>query len=303
MIQQRREPEDPEVIARRWDKKKEQIALLSANIRRLRYNVSSDLKSGDEKVALTALVVALMDKTAERVGNRDSEQEGHFGVTGLRKKHVKVNGNKITLKYIGKSGVLHDRTFSDEKLALALEKAISRSKGNSVFQTSGGFRVKNDRVNRYLKDFGIRSKDIRGYSANRMVLDKLNNLDPEECYDEKKRKRAFLKSLREVAAKVGHGSGTLRKHYLIPELEIQYIQHGNVIDISDRDTYEDGGVVQMRKLNNSIEEKVRQFLHEGKINSYDLRNILGYSPGYPFQMAGSLKLKKKYMHPIYEVVQ
>ncbi len=108
--------------------------------------------------------------------------------------------------------------------------------------------------------------------------------------------------MREVAAKVGHGSGTLRKHYLIPEVEIQYIMHGKVIDISDRETYEEGGVVEKRKLEKTIEETVRNFIKEGKISVKDLKNILGHAPGYPFQMAGKIKLKKKYLNPYYEVV-
>ncbi len=138
----KREPEDPEVIAKRWDKKREQIEVLAGNIRKLRYNVSSDLKSDNEKIALTALVVALMDRTSERVGNRVSESEGHFGITGLRKKHVKVNGNKITLEYVGKSGVEHEKSFSEEKLADALRRAQQNSKSNSLFETSDGFRIK-----------------------------------------------------------------------------------------------------------------------------------------------------------------
>ena len=36
----KKEAEDPEVIQRRWDKKKEQIEILANNIQKLRYNVT-----------------------------------------------------------------------------------------------------------------------------------------------------------------------------------------------------------------------------------------------------------------------
>ena len=51
----------------------------------------------DEKTMLTALVIALMDKTAERVGNEESASESkHFGVTGFQKKHVVgIDGNQF----------------------------------------------------------------------------------------------------------------------------------------------------------------------------------------------------------------
>ncbi len=85
---------------------------MSSYMRKLRYNVSTDLKSEDEKVYLTALVVAIMQLTSERIGNAASAKNGHYGITGLRKKHVKIEGNKVTLTYKGKSGVKQEKSFN-----------------------------------------------------------------------------------------------------------------------------------------------------------------------------------------------
>lgn len=295
-------------LKKRWAKKKEQIEILSNNLRKLRYNISRDMSSDDEKTALKALVVALMDRTAERIGNEASATNGHFGITWFRKKHVKIDGNKITLKYVGKSGVDHDRSFSDAKLADALRKAIKNSPSQFIFTTSDGFRVKADSVNRYLKHFDVRSKDIRGYSSNRWVIDKLKNVElPEKETEEKnerERKKIFLKTLRSVASKVGHGSGTLRKHYLIPELETSYIKDAKIIDINDRDTYEDGGVVQERKTTNDNEEKVKKYLDDNNhIESKKLREILGYTPHYPVQEVGDIKLRKVFLQSYYRKIK
>lgn len=295
-------------LKKRWAKKKEQIEILSNNLRKLRYNISRDMSSDDEKTALKALVVALMDRTAERIGNEASATNGHFGITWFRKKHVKIDGNKITLKYVGKSGVDHDRSFSDAKLADALRKAIKNSPSQFIFTTSDGFRVKADSVNRYLKHFDIRSKDIRGFSSNKWVIDKLKNVEIEEKdteeKNEKERKKVFLKTLRSVASKVGHGSGTLRKHYLIPELETSFIKEGKIIDINDRDTYEDGGVVEERKITNDKEEKVKNYLDDNNhIDSKKLREILGYSPNYPVQEVGDIKLRKVFLKPYYRKIK
>ena len=302
----KREPEDPKVIEARWHKKREQIEILANNVRKVRYNVSCDLKSDNEKTFLKALVVSLMLATGERIGNEASADNGHFGITWFRKKHVKVDGNKITLKYVGKSGVDHEKSFSDEKLANALKKAISNSKSQFIFTTSDGHRIKADSVNRYLADFKIRSKDIRGYSSNKWMLDKLNKIElPNEESEEKNaalRKKAFMKALRETALKVGHGSGTLRKHYLIPELESSFISKAEIIDIADRDKYEEGGVVEKRKTEKSMTERVKEFMNDGgEINSHDLREILGSSPDYPIQVVGGIKMRKVFMKPIYRI--
>lgn len=233
--------DEDQVIAERWVKKRESIQELANNIHRLRLNVTNDLKSENEKIFLTSLAVALMDKTSERVGNQVSEKSGHFGITGLRKKHITIEGNKVTLNYVGKSGVEHDTSFSDEKLARCLKQAMDNGKGYFVFTTSDGFRVKADRVNRYLSDFNITAKDIRAYGANKHIIERLESLDIEK--NEKKRKTQFLKVLTAVSEKVGHGRATLRKHYMIPELEVEFIQNGKIIDIKNLGYYKQGGEV------------------------------------------------------------
>ena len=234
-----RPAESAEVIEARWKKKKARIEHLSTEIRRLRLNITSWLKSDDEKEFLTALVIAMMDKTFERIGNNSSAENGHYGVTGWQKNHVAISGNQITLHYTGKSGVEHEKVFSDEKLARALKRAIKNSPSKYIFETSDGFRIKADRVNRVLKDFGINSKDLRGYGANRLTSEALNKIEPEET--DKKRKKQLNKILKGVAGKVGHGRPTLKKHYLVPELWDTWVDEGKVIDLKDMGYLEKGG--------------------------------------------------------------
>lgn len=245
-----RPKESAKVIRKRWSKKRESIETLANNIQRLRYNVSTDLKSDNEKIFLTALVVAIMDKTAERVGNEESASNGHVGITGLKKTQVNIIGNKIILEYVGKSGVEHDKSFSDERIAKALKKAKKDSPDKNIFTTSDGFKIKADRVNRYLTDFDITAKDMRGYSANNLLVKKLKDVEPEET--EHKRKRQFNKVARFVAKKVGHGIATLKKHYLIPELEPNFIERSKVIEVDDVAKFNQGGSVKVEEKTKKI---------------------------------------------------
>jgi DNA topoisomerase-1 len=234
-----------EVEINRWQKKKSNIENLSNNIQRLRLNITKDLNNGLEKDMVTALVISIMDKTGERVGNNESAENGHFGITGLKKKHLKVNGNTVSLKYIGKSGVEQEKKFTDEKIANALKKVL-KNQGENIFVTSDGFKISNDRVNRYLGNFDVTAKDIRGYSANKWVLKKLQ--EKELPKEEKDRKKTFSEILKSVSEKIGHGKATLRKHYLIPELEISYIEKGKLIDLSDKSSYEAGGTITKKEF-------------------------------------------------------
>jgi len=230
-------PEEPtkRELAKRIEKKKKAVNTLVKDICKVRLGYRKDMHSDDEKLALTAMAVAIIDKTAERVGNDGSAKKGHFGITGLQCRHVKqigkrnVSKNWVSLEYIGKSGVCQSKSLTDPDVARIMRKRIKRCKKKTepVFQTSDGFKIKADKVNRYLARFGITAKDIRGYQANRLMSEEL------KCYKgqlkgEKERKTAFMKSLRKVAGKVGHTAATLRKHYLLPHLEPNYIKRGQI---------------------------------------------------------------------------
>jgi len=65
--------------------------------------------------------------TSERVGNSISAKNGHFGVTEFKRKHIDVNNNTITLNYVGKSGVLHEKSFTDESCATMLKDLLKRN--------------------------------------------------------------------------------------------------------------------------------------------------------------------------------
>ena len=298
-------------IAKRWSKKKSNIQELANNIHRLRLNLTRDLKSDNEKIFLTALVISVMERTAERVGNDDSADNGHYGVTGFRKKHLKIDGNKIKFEYIGKSGVEHEKTIIDSKLAPLLSKAIKNGKGYYVFTTSDGFRIKADRVNRYLSDFNITAKDLRGYNANKWIIDKLKKEEIDS--DSSKRKTLFNKIVKKVSLKVGHGSATLKKHYMIPELSHYYIEKGKIIDMKDLGYYKEGGEIDcgcnkpVKKMENGgsvlAEELFITENIENNLIPYDkLKSILGKDPDYPVQMVGSLKLRKCFLRPFYQLV-
>lgn len=271
----------------RWLKKKERLTQLSNNIQKLRNKVSRDLNSDDEKEALTALVLAIMDKTGERIGNEASANNGHRGVTGFTKKDVKVIGNKVLLDYVGKSGVEHEKDFSDEKIAAALKKAIKNSPSKLIFTTSDNFHIKGDRVNRFLENFSISSKNLRGYFANQAVIRLLKKEDKkQQPKDEKQRKKIFNRSLKKAAEIVGHGAATLRKHYLIPELPIEYIEKGNIIDLKTYGYHKEGGVVEENNI--AINTSSPKLLFGGEIGakqgSYTGNKFIDENGKYRFEI-------------------
>lgn len=212
-------------IERRWDKKRNHIKTISKNIRKLKIKIDHDLSSADEKTRIIACVAKIIEITGERVGNDESSGNGHHGISNLTKKHIKVNGDNVTLKYTGKSGVEHEKTFSHSKVASILKELLKRNT-NDVFSTSDGISIKSTQVNNYLSQFDITSKDLRGFKSNKLMTQELSKLG--KVKEEKDRKKKFNELLRKVAGEIGHLPGTLRKHYLLPEIEDNFYSHGSI---------------------------------------------------------------------------
>jgi len=221
-----------EETARR-SKKTTSVRKLAEQINGLRQKVTLDLKSDDEKTRLTALAITLMDKTASRVGNDESAKEGHFGVTGWRGKHLTVSGDTITVKYVGKSGVDQEKQVTDKTIAKLLKQCQANCKGkdSTLLTTSDGFQINAAKVNRYLKDYGITAKDIRGYAANQMLVEILKR--GEKSSDPEERKKKFKEAIKTVAEKVGHQQATLKMHYLLPGMEESYVTNGKVPSVKN----------------------------------------------------------------------
>jgi len=205
-------------LKKRWDKKRKAILKLGSDIKRLRTKVSKDMDSEDEKTMIIATIVRIMDLTGERVGNDSSAGEGHHGVTNFLKKHAKVNDGTVTFSYTGKSGVKHKVSVKDSKVARNVKKLIKIP--GEIFVTTDGLSIKSTQVNKYLGDFDITSKDLRGYLVNKLMSERLRKLKKPESIGDIKKK--FNEVLRDVAEQIGHTPGICRKNYLLPEIEEQW---------------------------------------------------------------------------------
>lgn len=290
---------DVSTINARWDKKKKRIEELANNIHRLRLNVTRSLKSENEKEFLTALIISLMMRTSERIGNDSSDDNGHHGISNFRKKHIKVVGSEVTLGYMGKSGVEHEKIFTDKVLAEHLKKALKNSPSKYVFCTSDGQRVKSERVNRYLSDFNVTSKDIRGYNANNLITQKLKKIEIPDT--EKERKKNFIKVAKSVAENIGHGLPTLRKHYMMPEVQDNYIFDAEIVNVKEASVFATGGELGAESMQKRAERRVDETTK--KISAKDLAEIVGREPNYPYEYVGDLKFEKCFLINFYRLVK
>ena len=230
-------------IEHRHREKAKRYEGLSKDIEKLRKQVTKDIDSDDPKTRLTALAIGLIDATFERVGNDGSADDGHFGVTGWLKKHLTFGKGKATIKYVGKSGVDHEKVVDDAKLVKALKGCCEDKKPDEAILSfgadddAGPVKISSRDVNAYLKPFDVTAKDLRGFHANREMQEALRSvrkkgptLPSDKKEKEKLLKDEFKKALELTAEAVGHEAATLRTQYLVPGLEDAYMKDGTIMD-------------------------------------------------------------------------
>jgi carbonic anhydrase len=221
-------------VQHRNREKAKRVEKLRKNIDKLRRQVTGDLDAKDPDTRLAALAVALIDETYERVGNEDSAKDGHFGVTGWKVKHVTFSQGKATLSYVGKSGVKQTKTVTNSKALKVLKDATKGKDPDEELLCEGDdCRITADKVNDYLKPFGVTAKDLRGLHANeemraRLKAERKGKLPEDKKKREEKLKAEFAKALEGAAAAVGHEPSTLKGQYLVPGLEDAYLKDGTI---------------------------------------------------------------------------
>ncbi len=74
---------------------------------------------------MLAAIVRPLDMTSIRVGNREyAKQNGAYGLTTLRPRHVSVSGTEIRFCFRGKSGIAHRVVVDEPRLARVVRRLL-----------------------------------------------------------------------------------------------------------------------------------------------------------------------------------
>lgn len=188
----------------------------------MRLKIEEDLgkrELGEEKVIAT--VVSLMERTYIRIGNDDYEKlYGSYGLTTLKDKHVKVNGDTVQFSFTGKKGIEHKITLRHKKLA-KMVKQCRDIPGKELFQyyDAEGNRkpIDSGMVNRYIKDAtggDFTAKDVRTWAGTLNILQAFCSIG--EAATDSDCKRNIVAALDEVSKKLGNTRTVCKKYYVHP---------------------------------------------------------------------------------------
>ena len=190
-----------------------------------------------EKVVAT--VVHLLDSTLIRVGNPDyARQNGSFGLTTLRDRHVEVDGGALRFEFKGKSGKTWRLKLSDRRAA-RIVKSCQDLPGQHLFQfvEADGTRraVGSSDVNRWLRDVSgrdITAKDFRTWAGTVLAAIALREF---EAVDSAATAKANVRdAIERVARRLGNTPTICRKCYVHPEILTSYLDGNLALEVKRR---------------------------------------------------------------------
>ncbi|NII11313.1 DNA topoisomerase IB [Oleiagrimonas sp. C23AA] len=193
---------------------------------RLRRRLIRDLKQpGLPRDKVLALILAVLDETLIRIGNEAyARDNGAFGATTLRNRHVQVRHGRLYLHFRGKSGQSREVALDDARLR-RLIKRLRRLPGQRLFQyqDDAGARqpVDSGQVNDYLHQVmgePFSAKDFRTFGGTVRAVVELARTPLPEPFTEHAAKRAIAAAVKRVAEMLGNTPAVCRKSYIHPDV-------------------------------------------------------------------------------------
>lgn len=186
---------------------------------RLRSQLRRWLESGSTptRERVLAALVQLLDCSCMRIGNDAYAREnGSFGLSTLRCRHLRLQGQALHLRFIGKTGVEHRVSLSDARLA-ALMRRCRELPGDELFQyldeEGQTHRISSTDVNAWLLERlgpGMTAKVFRTWHGSVLALD---GVLAAALRDEAPEVPAII---RQVAQRLGNTPAVCRASYVHP---------------------------------------------------------------------------------------
>jgi DNA topoisomerase-1 len=188
----------------------------------IREAVDRDLSlPGLPRRKVLATVVRLLETTLVRVGNREYAREnGSYGLTTLRTRHVDLNGSTVRFSFRGKGKKQHEVSLSDRRVARVIERCLDLP-GYELFQyiDENGERASIDAgdVNEYLREISgadFTAKDFRTWAGTVLAAGQL--LEIGVAGNKREVKRNVLAAVEAVASQLRNTPAISRKCYVHP---------------------------------------------------------------------------------------
>jgi DNA topoisomerase-1 len=183
---------------------------------------------------VAAIVLRLISESFCRVGGeRYARENGTYGITTLRKKHVSIENGCAVLSYLGKSNKKQRQVVVNPELTKLIARQL-KAPGARLFR----YRSANGEwcdltardVNNYVHErLGPRysAKDFRTWGGTLRAATVLAELGP--ARNEREAKRNVALAMRLVSSELGNTPAICRSSYVHPIIIARYLDDGDAI--------------------------------------------------------------------------
>jgi len=199
---------------------------------KIREKTDRDLeRPGLPREKVLASIVRLLEDTRIRIGNDEYRKEnGSYGLTTLRNRHVNVIGAEVRFTFRGKSGKQHTVELHDRRMARIIKRFLEIP-GQELFKyVDGDGEVKaidSADVNEYLQAItgeDFTAKDFRTWAGTILAARFLR--EAAEAVNTRGAKKHIVRAIARVAEELGNTAAVAKKGYIHPAVIASYLSGG-----------------------------------------------------------------------------
>ena len=217
---------------RQANAKKQGVAFTENQPRKLAVN-----DKNKDMVRQSKIVLGLLMRSGLRPGSRTAaESDTSYGITSLRKKHVSISGNSLTLNFVGKDGV--NNTSVINNVPKGYLAAIKEYHGKRANDDDFLFDINESTANNYLQSHDLRNKrdktntggsivvkDLRTHSVNKKLVNKMRDIG-NKIEDKQEREDIIQQVVAKIARDHNHSIGANLASYANRALINRFIEEG-----------------------------------------------------------------------------
>jgi DNA topoisomerase I len=230
----------PEYRAAQEQQKFDKLIRFAERLPDLRKAMAKDMERDSlEPERISAVALRLINVGWFRVGSdRYAKTSKTFGITTLRKSHVKVRGSRISFRFRGKHRVWVRTALVDAELASVMKELSALPGGRRLFR----YRVNGElynltgrRLNDYIAEHmgdEFTAKDFRTWGGTLLAATSFAERPIPESEAEAKRSVAAV--MRKVGERLGNTAAVARGSYVSPAVVEQYLDGRTIDDFRPR---------------------------------------------------------------------
>jgi DNA topoisomerase-1 len=207
---------------------------------KIRLRTDRDLeRPGLPRAKVLATIVRLLEETRIRIGNDEYRKEnGSYGLTTLRNRHVNVIGAEVRFSFQGKSGKNHSIELHDRRMARIIRRFLEIP-GQELFKHvdhDGEVKtIDSADVNEYVREItgeDFTAKDFRTWAGTILAARFLR--ESAGATNSRAAKKQLVRAIARVADELGNTPAVAKKGYIHPAVIAAYLS-GGLKPISEKD--------------------------------------------------------------------